>query len=194
MYFYQTKINIRTLRSLVTLVGLSFFAAAGCKPPQSAETASLRPTPSPNPEESEVKDGASPQADTEAEKFLPAYRTGLSPVQWLTKQNISEAEAKTVDALLESIEVFGGPSGNPAAAARWAEGRMQIAFLADYNLTEISPILVFKGIRTLYITGNKFTQKQFNVLIENLPNLKTVVKDPSIQCDSQAYPQIACLE
>lgn len=194
MDFFQTEFRSRTVKSLATLVGMSFFSLVGCKPSQSAETASIRPTPSPNTEETTNKDEAFPKDETNVEKFQPVYRTGLSPVQWLTKQNITEAEAKTVDALLSSIEVFGGPSGNPEAAARWAEGRMHIAFLAGLNLTEISPILVFKRIRTLYITGNKFTQKQFNALIENLPNLKTVVKDPSIQCDSTAYPQIACLE
>jgi len=133
--------------------------------------------------------------ETSREKgSVPAFRIGPTATEWLSKKNVSEAEAKTVDALLDSIEAFGGPSGNPTAAARWAEGRLQVAFLADYGLTDISPILAFKRIVTLYITGNKLTQAQFNTLLKNLPNLKTVVKDPYIQCDNIAYPRVTCLE
>lgn len=182
---------------IFTLIGIictSVPALIGCKPTQVSDSASVSrveealatPTPSEN---QKVKDN---ELADKLEK--PVFRTGLTATEWLTKQNITSAEAKTVDAILDSIESFGGPSGSPASAARWAEGRLQVAFLADRGLTEISPILPFKRIVTLYISGNKFTQQQFNTLVENLPNLKTVVKDPYIHCDSISNPKITCLE
>ncbi len=181
----------KPLLQWVGCLALSFVALVGCKPSQVSESASLgRDSITPTPMPSQEPEDQSPQ-----EKLnRPAYRTGLSLTDWFTKKNISAAEAKTVDALLDSVEGFGGPSGNPVAAARWAEGRMQVAFLAGYGLTEVSPILLLKRISTLYITGNKLTQEQFNALLENLPNLKTVVKDPYITCDNIMYPRVACLE
>lgn len=186
--------NLTRLTRLMSSLSISFLALGGCKPAQQAKTASqtedansrTAPVASPTPRTEE-------QSAQEKLKVAP-YRTGLTATEWLTKKNISDAEAKTVDALLDSIESFGGPSGNPTAAARWAEGRMQVAFLADYGLTEISPILPFKRIVTLYVTGNKLTQEQFNALLENLPNLKTIVKDPYIVCDSIAFPKVTCLD
>lgn len=189
------KLNQTTLWGrMAGSMSLALLFVAGCKPSQQAQTesilrdspAKISPTPSLTPDSSE---------QTSREKgSVPAFRTGPTATDWLNKKNVSEAEAKTVDALLDSIEAFGGPSGNPTAAARWAEGRLQVAFLADHGLTDISPILAFRRIVTLYVTGNKFTQQQFDALLANLPNLKTVVKDPYIQCDNIKYPNITCLE
>ena len=184
---FQAKPLLRLAGFLTT----SLLVLSGCKNSQWADTASLsQDSAIPTVPTTQDSDEQSPQ-----EKLnIPSFRTGLTPIDWFTKKNITAAEAQTVNALLESVEAFGGPSGNPVAAARWAEGRMQVAFLADYGLTEVSPILPFKRIVTLYITGNKLTQEQFNALLENLPNLKTVVKDPYIKCDNIVYPRVTCLE
>ena len=138
---------------------------------------------------------ATPGATTEplASK-AKAFRSGLTATQWLTKQGVTPAESKTVDALIRSIGDFGGPVSNPISAARWADKYMQIVSINDEGLTEISPLLVFKKIVTLSMSGNNFTQDQLNELLASLPNLKTLVKDKGLNCDSIKYPKVTCIE
>lgn len=168
------------LTKALAFVVLSFLAA--CKSPQESGTNAAQPN-------TTATSKLTPQNSNQ-----PQTRPALSATQWLTKANISAEEARTVDALLKTIADFGGPRDNPVAAAKWAERNMQIAALSDEDLSEIAPILVFKRIVTLTITGNKFTQAQLNELLAGLPNLKTLVKDKHLKCDNIKYPKVVCLE
>ncbi|NBW81095.1 hypothetical protein EBR21_05010 [bacterium] len=118
-------------------------------------------------------------------------RNLLSATEWLGKKNISEEEARTVDALLESISIMDRKSGSGESLARWAESGLQIVLLDGKNLTNISPILAFKNISTLHITGNRFSQPQIDELLKGLPKLKNLVLDPGLNCS--ANPKVNCL-
>ncbi|MBM3380950.1 MAG: hypothetical protein FJY29_00720 [Betaproteobacteria bacterium] len=168
-------------RALALAVVSTVFLGA-CKSPQQSNTSATQI-------DAKATPSGSPQ-----QIGRPPVRAPLSATQWLTKDKISAEEARTVDALLVTISDYGGPKGDPVAAARWGERNLQIATLGEEGLTEIAPILAFKRIVTLSIPGNKFTQDQLNELLAGLPNLKTLVKDKNLKCDTIKYPKVTCLD
>ena len=182
MKFEQLLVSKHFATAVLTVFFTSVFT--GCKQPSTPGT-----------EQSVGIPTATPGATTDplASK-AKAFRSGLTATQWFTKEGVTPAESKTVDALIKSIGDYGGPVNGPVSAARWADKYMQIVSLNDEGLTEISPILVFKKIVTLSMSGNNFTQDQLNELLASLPNLKTLVKDKGLKCDSIRYPKVTCIE
>jgi hypothetical protein len=169
--------------SALMIVVVSLTLLGACKNPETSDTSSAQ-----------TKTPIAPTANNQQNANRTQSRNSLTATEWLTKQNISAEEERTVNALLRSIADIGGPSNDPTAAARWADKKLQIAVLSDEGLTEVAPILVFKKIVTLTISGNKFTQEQLNQLLAGLPNLKTLVKDKNLKCDNLKYPKVVCLE
>ncbi|MEN9826905.1 MAG: hypothetical protein RI953_2650 [Pseudomonadota bacterium] len=157
----------------------------GCKQPSSSNTMGAFD----NQQQNSAKQANTNVTPTPVASLKP--RNLLSATEWLTKKNISDEEARTVDALLESISTMEGKSGSAESLARWAEGGLRIVLLDGKNLTNISPILVFKNISTLHITGNRFAQPQIDELLKGLPKLKVLALDPGLSCS--ANPKVNCL-
>jgi len=132
------------------------------------------------------------QEQSGVQKMSTKARTGLTLTQWLTKQNISVEEGRTVDAIIANITEIEMRKGEPAELARWADKNLQVLALDDKNLTDISPILTLKNISTLSIVGNKFTQTQVDELVTGLPKLRNLVTDRGVSC--RANPKVTCLQ
>ncbi len=179
MNFKQFLISKHFVPAVMSVLLMSVFA--GCKHHSSPGSEQSVASPTAAPEESLVSETKS-------------FRIGLTSVQWLTKEEVTPAESKTVDSLIKSIRDFYGPVHNLNSTANWAEKKMQIVYLNNEGLTDISPLLVFKQIVTLSMPGNNFTQDQLNGLLASLPNLKTLVKDKGLKCDSIKYPKVTCIE
>jgi len=179
MSFKQLLISKHFATAVLSVFLMSVFT--GCKQQSIQGTEQTVGFPTAAPEESLVSETKS-------------FRIGLTSVQWLTKEEVTPAESKTVDSLIKSIRDFYGPVHNLNSTANWAEKNMQIVYLNNERLTEISPILVFQKIVTLSMPGNNFTQDQLNELLASLPNLKTLVKDKGLKCDSIKYPKVTCIE
>ena len=179
MNFKQFLISKHFVPAVMSVLLMSVFA--GCKHHSSPGSEQSVASPTAAPEESLVSETKS-------------FRIGLTSVQWLTKEEVTPAESKTVDSLIKSIRDFYGPVHNLNSTANWAEKNMQIVYLNNEGLTDISPLLVFKKIVTLSMPGNNFTQDQLNGLLASLPNLKTLVKDKGLKCDSIKYPNVTCIE
>lgn len=151
---------------LVCFVGL----IAGCKPTTDGQVASSE----------RVSSDPTPVNNQQPEQSSPRK---LTAEQWFSKKGISAEEARTVDAVIDSIQVMGGPESKPATLARWAERNVQILALDNLGLTEVSPILVFKNVTTLSLSGNKLTQKQIDQVLISLPKLKILTIDSGLNCE-----------
>ena len=181
----QMQLNSRLKSFAYAAVLFSCFANVfGCKPQNISESASVS-MPS-QPGETPV---AHPTAGNVSEP-----RSGLTIAQWLTKDGVSEDEARTVDVILANIISFGGPANDPKKAARWAESNLNVIGLDGEKLTNISPLLAFENITTLGLTGNKFTQAQINELLASLPKLRILSIDPYLSCNKETYPKVTCLK
>lgn len=161
------------------VVGCLLGLATGCKPTSAGNVATSATTPSPVP---------TATVKTQAEQNSPRK---LTAAQWFSKQNISPEEARTVDAIISSIESMGGPESKGATLGRWAERNVQMLALDNLRLTEISPVLVFKNLTTISLIGNKLTQKQINEILTSLPKLKILTIDSGLNCDVNR--KVTCL-
>ncbi len=176
-----------TSKNLCSLAFLLFAFATACKPQTDAnEASSSKQSVETTQQSQQVQDQSGVQ------KISGKARTGLTLTQWLTKQNISTEESRTVDAILENITEIELRKGEPAELARWADKNLQVLSLDDKNLTDISPILTLKNISTLSIVGNKFTQSQVDELVTGLPKLRNLLTDRGVSC--RANPKVTCLQ
>ncbi|MFZ9519026.1 MAG: hypothetical protein ACO3A4_00970 [Silvanigrellaceae bacterium] len=160
-------------------------AIVGCKQPSGSTTMGATDSNRQNPVVQNNK-GATPTPSTTSNQVRQ-----LTAMEWFSKKNVSVEEARTVDALLQSVVVLENKSGSPESLARWAAGGMKVAVLDGQNLTNISPILAFKNISTLHITGNRFDQSQIDELLKGLPKLKVLALDKGLTCD--ANPKVTCM-
>lgn len=178
--------SIRSVDLMVysTLAVVTVSTIAGCKPQERADLSPMSVATSAT---------ATP---TSAPINKQSLITGkpLTAAQMFTKQGTSDAEAKTVDAILTNLDDFGSREKDVRKAVEWAERNLKMLALDGYGLTNVAPILFFKNIETLTLSGNKLTQDQFDQLLAGLPKLKTISKDPGLKCDQYKYPRVRCLE
>lgn len=135
-----------------------------------------------------------PNDNSSSSSNILEARRNLTIAQWFSKQGLSPAEIITVDAILESIVSMGGPANNPAAAAVFAERKLDSLSLDGRGISEIGPILAIKGIAHMSISQNNLTQAQFDELLAGLPNLRTLLVDPNIVCRKELNPRVTCLK
>lgn len=166
--------------------------AQGCKSQRESDIASLRQSSGESiaslPSTSTAQDQQSPI------QMEPKIVINKSASDWLTKKDVTTEQSKTVDAILDGIRDFGGPSKAPIDAAKWAERNLQVLALDQRELTDLSPLLAFKGIITLSLTGNNISQEELDKVISHLPNLKTLVKDKGLRCNKEKHSKLTCLE
>ncbi|MEY4064364.1 MAG: hypothetical protein RIR26_572 [Pseudomonadota bacterium] len=173
---------------------------ASCKPLTSSEseTAAGRQVITERIQKSSAEGDAAPTPsagarDSKQHIDATAASKKLTTEEWFSKKDLTPEEVRTVDALLDAIPSFGGPSGNPTGAARWASGRLDSLSLDGLKLTEIGPVLTLKGLVTLSLHGNKLQQEQIDALLAGLPNLRTLVIDAGLKCDEAKFPKVTCL-
>ncbi len=137
--------------------------------------------------------GTSAQVETTESRVMNTSRN-LSISQWFSKQGLSAEEIRTVDAILDYIRLSGGPSGDVAAVARFAERKLDVMALDGAELRESAPLLALKSLVHVTLTGNYFSQAQINELISSLPNLRTISIDASVVCPTGLNPRVTCLK
>lgn len=137
--------------------------------------------------------GTSAHVETSESQIMNASRN-LSISQWFSKQGLSAEETRTVDAILDYIRLSGGPSGDVAAVARFAERKLDVMALDGADLRDSSPLLALKALVHVTLTGNFFSQAQINELISSLPNLRTISIDASVVCPTGLNPRVTCLK
>jgi Leucine-rich repeat (LRR) protein len=166
---------------LFAVSGFASLFLASCKPQSTSSELSAAATPE-----------ATPQVQQKQQADVITSVRQLTAGEWFAKKNISSEEARTVDAIIDSLKVTEQRDGTPDNLARWAEKNLQVLSLDYQKLSNISPILAFKNISTLSIVGNSFGQPQVDELVRGLPKLKNLLTDQGINC--KANPKVICLK